>query len=243
MYILDSDASGGGYEFYKAGEDVYRAPFDNVLDVTTGYRIGRFFAPMWQWKQFKERNMYPFERHNNPGEVESIASGFHGRKVGERFEIEEEELYSDSFAVLGCLVELNITRDGGKSAIPIRGFKTPLDPKYKKGDEVYVAAPDRNNIEFVGGDQKIVNADKLAHVSNKNLICLGQVESIVYLADKHHLVDSNGTEEEYEHDFGRKRYFIFGKRIGRPDLMYDCLNEQLKLVGGTYTVTDEGIKD
>ena len=217
--------------------------FDNISKSNAGSVIWRYPCNYVEWKQINERNTNPFQRHNNPGEVESIASGFHGRKVGERFEIEEEELYSDSFAVLGCLVELNITRDGGKSAIPIRGFKTPLDPKYKKGDEVYVAAPDRNNIEFVGGDQKIVNADKLAHVSNKNLICLGQVESIVYLADKHHLVDSNGTEEEYEHDFGRKRYFIFGKRIGRPDLMYDCLNEQMKLVGGTYTVTDEGIKD
>jgi hypothetical protein len=183
------------------------------------------------------------KRHSNPDEAESIAKGFHGRAVSERFEIEEEELYSDSFAVLGCLVELNITRDGGKTAIPIKGFKTPLDPKYKKGDEVYVAAPDRNNIEFVGGDQKIVNADKLAHVTNKRLICLGQVESIVYLADKHHLVGSSGKEEEYEHTFGKKRWFLFGKRGGRPDLLYDVLNAQLKLVGGTYTVTDEGIKD
>lgn len=180
----------------------------------------------------------------NPGEsIDAISKGFHGRPVAERFEVQEQELYNDNFAVLGCLVELCITRDDGKTGITVKGFKTPQDPKYKKGDEVYVAAPDRHNIEFVGGDQKILNAEKMAHVSDKNLINIGKVESIVYLSDKHHLVGSNGTEEEYDHSFGRKRFFVFGKRIGRPDLIYDCMNQQMKLVGGTYTITDEGIKD
>ena len=180
-------------------------------------------------------------RRKNPSEVDEIAKGFHGRKVKERFEIHEDELYPDELAVLGCLVELVITRDG-EHGISIKGFKTPHDVSYKKGQEVYVCAPDRNNIEFVGGDQHILKAESFTGES-KRWLCLGEVESIVYLADKHHLVGSSGREEEYEHDFGKKKYFLFGKKVGRPKLLYDTLNAQMKLVGGTYTVTDEGIKN
>ena len=182
-------------------------------------------------------------KRKNPGDTaDSITKGFHGRRVLERFEVDEEEVYPEDLAVLGCLVELNITVDEGKTAIPIRGFKTPKDPGYKKGSEVYVAAPDRNNIEFVGGDQEILGVDKISK-DHTRFLCLGEVESIVYLTDKHHLVGSKGIEEEYEHDFGRKKYFLFGKKVGRPKLVYDCLNKTFRLVGGTYTITDEGIKD
>ena len=181
----------------------------------------------------------------NPGEssTDSISEGFHGRPVKEHFEIDEEMLYPEDLAVLGCLVELSVTRDGGKTAIPIRGFKLPGQVGYQNHSEVYVAAPDRNNIVFVGGDQEILGAEKLAGEKDKLRLCLGDVDSIVYLTDKHHLVGSNGTKEEYEHYLGRKKYFIFGKRVCRPKLVYDTLNKHMELVGGSYTITDEGIKD
>jgi hypothetical protein len=88
-----------------------------------------------------------------------------------------------------------------------------------------------------------VNAKIISDCTTKQLIKLGKVKSIVYLADKHHLVGSNGKEEEYEHDFGKKKYFLFGKQVGQPELLYDCLNKTMKLVGGTYTIEDEGIKN
>ena len=188
------------------------------------------------WSAYRKTHHFVYKK--NPGLADEISEGFHGRKVSERFEVEEEELYPDNLAVLGCLVELKV------NGILIRGFKNPYSPGYRKGDEVYLAAADRNNLEFVGGDQEIVNASTIAkHTNGKRFLKLGKVESIVYLADKHHLVGSNGKEEEYEHDFGKKKYFLWGKKVGQPELVYDCLNKTMRLVGGSYTITDEGIKD
>jgi hypothetical protein len=180
-------------------------------------------------------------QHSNPGSLaEQISEGFHGRPPQETIEVEEDELYPTDLAILGCLVELNVTRDGGDTAISLR-FKTPKTPGYKRGEEVYVAAPNRHQIEFVGGDQCIVNLEEIAKHTDKQLVKLGCVDSIVYLTDKHHLTDSNGKEEEYEHDFGKKKMFGFKGRSGRPELLYDVMNEQLKLVGGSYSIADEGI--
>jgi hypothetical protein len=178
---------------------------------------------------------------SNPGSLaEEISEGFHGRKVREELEIEEEELIPDNTAVLGCLLDITVTRDDGKTGIPIIFLRDGQKPK--RGEEVYVCAPDRNNIEFIGGNQDIGNFSVLAKGDkNKQFVSLGKVESLAYLADKHHLQGSNGKEEPYEHSFGRKRFFVFGKRVGRPELLYDTRNCKISLVGGTYTIEDEGI--
>jgi hypothetical protein len=180
-------------------------------------------------------------RKVNPGSLaEEISEGFHGRKVREELEIEEEELIPNNTAVLGCLLDITVTRDDGKTGIPIIFLRDGQKPK--RGEEVYVCAPDRNNIEFIGGNQDIGNFSVLAKGDkDKQFVSLGKVESLAYLADKHHLQGSNGKEEPYEHEFGRKRFFVFGKRVGRPELLYDTRNCKISLVGGTYTIEDEGI--
>lgn len=239
------EGQGGMVQYIKpfhADEDMFSRTWhvvdtNNIKVVTTKGRGVLVFNT----EVAAEKYATKLNRKKNPGLADEISSGFHGRKVEERFEVDEEELYPDNLAVLGCLVELCVICNGG--TIPIRGFKNPYSPGYKKGMEVYVAAADRYNIEFVGGDQEIVNAEKIAEYTNKTLVRLGKVKEIVYLADKHHLVGSDGGEDEYEHKFGKKKYFLFGKKVGQPDLIYDCLNKTMKLVGGSYTITDEGIKD
>jgi hypothetical protein len=190
--------------------------------------------------KFKSIKKNPRKKKNPGSLAEEISEGFHGRKVREELEIEEEELIPDNTAVLGCLLDITVTRDDGKTGIPIIFLRDGQKPK--RGEEVYVCAPDRNNIEFIGGNQDIGNFSVLAKGDkDKQFVSLGKVESLAYLADKHHLQGSNGKEEPYEHSFGRKRFFVFGKRVGRPELLYDTRNCKISLVGGTYTIEDEGI--
>lgn len=186
------------------------------------------------------RGFGPIKR--NPGmNSQQLTKAFHGRDVREEIDVSEQELYATEMAVLGILVELNITRDEGKSAIPIR-FETRQGQQYKK-DWVFACAPDEDNIEFIGGNQEIGNVSKLVDINGKRYLKLGHAESIVYLADKHHLQDSDGNEAEYQHEFGKKSMFGFGKVKGRPLVVYDVLNKTIKLVGGSYTIRDVGIVD
>lgn len=175
-------------------------------------------------------------KKKNPGAA-AIAKEFHGRPVREIIDVDEEEIYPDDLAVIGILTELNILCDGGKNIIPIR-FSAA------KGKEVFVATADGESIVFVGGDQNIVNLSSLATNSRKDMVNVGKVYSIVYLADKHHLKGSTGRVEEYEHNFGKKTWFGFGdKTKGQPELVQDTVNKKLLLVGGTYCVKDVGIVD
>lgn len=42
------DTRGGMWEYFAVGDDVYRAPHINPVQVN-GYRGGRWFCPRWQW--------------------------------------------------------------------------------------------------------------------------------------------------------------------------------------------------
>lgn len=42
-------ADGEIVEFYRAGDDIYRAPIGNEFDVRTGRRIGRFESTEHAW--------------------------------------------------------------------------------------------------------------------------------------------------------------------------------------------------
>lgn len=187
------------------------------------------------------RGINAFLQNANPGEAAEISEGFHGRPPSETIDVEEEEQYAEELGVLGCLVELHITRDNGETSVKLR-FPIPTDPKFEDGDEVYLAAPNKHQMEFVGGDQEIANIDEIAKHTDKQLVKLGCLDKIVYLTDKYHLDDSDGKEAEYVHELGKKKMFGFSKkRTGRPEVIYDTVNQQLKLVGGTYSITDEGI--
>lgn len=208
--------------------------FVNVISGSQTIRVYQKIGHHW-----KVASKSPL--HNPSSEAAEISEGFHGRPPSETIDVEEEEQYTEELGVLGCLVELHITRDNGETSVKLR-FPIPTDPKFEDGDEVYLAAPNKHQMEFVGGDQEIANIDEIAKHTDKQLVKLGCLDKIVYLTDKYHLDDSDGKEAEYVHKLGKKKMFGFSKkRTGRPEVIYDTVNQQLKLVGGTYSITDEGI--
>jgi len=180
-------------------------------------------------------------KRNNPSEDEnfdaatSVSEGFHGRKSLYVEDIIEIERYRTKLAHLGDLVELEILDDSGKHVIPI-SFAV-----HDSEEHVSVAStPDRNQLIFSGGNQGIELEsfpDLTDNEKCKDYVRIGEVFSISYFTDKHHLegpkYQKDGTE--YIHQFGEEDGGV------RPELMYDTLNQRMILVGGSYEVKDEGI--
>src|SRR6185369_2997611 len=164
-----------------------------------------------------------------------VSEGFHGRKSLYVEDIIEIERYRTKLAHLGDLVELEILDISGRHVIPI-SFAV-----HDSEEHVSVAStPDRNQLIFSGGNQGIELEsfpDLTDNEKCKDYVRIGEVFSISYFTDKHHLegpkYQKDGTE--YIHQFGEEDGGV------RPELMYDTLNQRMILVGGSYEVRDEGI--
>lgn len=182
------------------------------------------------------------KQQGNPGLDEdnyeaatSLAEGFHGRPSRYIEDVLEIERYRTKLAHLGDLVEFEIIDKSGKKVIPI-SF-----PARDSGDRVSVSAtPDRYQILLTGGNQEI-DLEEMEDLSDnekrKDYVCIGEVFSISYFADKYHL-----EGPKYQKD-GTEYIHKFGEEDGgeRPKLMYDTLNSRMILIGGSYEVRDEGI--
>lgn len=177
-----------------------------------------------------------------PKEAIKLTEGFHGRPVGETFTTVTPIKFHNELAVLGELEELGfVTANGGILELPFKRNRHSGG----KDNCVLVCASSRTQIEFAEGNQKITftrQAVKSLGLGswdlNKQYIDVGEVAYIAYWTDKHHLTGPKYQKDgaPYEHWFGKQI-----KRSKRPRLTYDVLNEHITLVGGSYTIRDEGI--
>lgn len=177
----------------------------------------------------------------NPGLFErtpkEITEGFHGRESTDETEILEEEIYPDELAGLGLLVELEICDSQDSDKV------VPIKFNYSKAEDAVILACDREgNIEFVGGDQDLELGDLEAKLGElpkeKAKVKLGYVYTISYFSDKFHLEGPKYQEKgtEYIHQFAEE-----GGEL--PCLIYDFRNKKMELVGGSYVISDEGIRN
>lgn len=178
--------------------------------------------------------------------AKQLSNKWHGRDTEEELEEVETEVYRGNLALLADLEELQIATEYGKSPQDVkRYYEIFFDPKDRPKLAGY-----GNNLFIEGGYQKIpdsvlgdlVEPDEL----DKDNIDLGEIYAIAYVADKHHLEGSSGKKESYLHRFMEYKpdpdsddiEYPVGKM---PRLVYDQLNEKLKIVGGTFKVQDVGI--
>ena len=192
-------------------------------------------------------------------EVEKITKGWHGRGVKGTTEVVETETYQENLAELADLEELGIL-DENLQQYAIRFKRVETRPK--------LCASDENNLEIVGGDQKITVGNEGVLRDGKKLVPLGYSYSIVYETDKHHLEGSNGYPESYEHYWAEEFYKesvdpsdfknmddwfdvlmeegLVEEAIQQgllPMVVYNKTDEKIMLVGGKYEVTELGIKN
>ena len=199
-------------------------------------------------------------RHNkkkNPS-AEALTEEWHGRQPREVIDYEEEEEYEPDGAVLAELEELGILLEDREQTISI---------EFNSDPPMLVANVATENLEIVGGDQKLEFGEGWG--STKNEFTVGHVYLIAYCTDKHHLEGSNGVPESYEHFFGEEFYKENGYKVDDykesddffedileaglvdeaieagylPTMVYDTINEKIKLVGGRYTIEDVGLRD
>lgn len=176
-------------------------------------------------------------------EAMRINERFHGRPTREILEAVQEYKYVKNQAVLGQLIELCITTDG-KTGIPIRFGEERNDNKSDEtrplltcdpqGQQLYVVDTEYSDQSFNPEELGIPDDER------KHQFCIvGDIHSITYFADKHHL---EGPKEEqargtsYEHEFGEEGGYP-------PCLVYDYENRKVMIIGGTYKVEAEGIRN
>jgi hypothetical protein len=222
---------------HLAGSDVtpkMQRQYEDILQSLRHY--GRYRSDAKR-KQVAAATVRKLAHHNplNAEEhrAERLAEEFHGRPAREFIEVEEHEAYDEYGAVLGELERLDILMEDGHSFQSIQ-----FDFVLGSDDNVLVVGdPDKQNIEFVGGDQDIPWREvEGASEAEKNLVIVGPVCEIDYFADKHHL------EGPAEQQHGITYYHEFGDEGGElPTLLFDRRNTKLLLAGGDYTIEPEGI--
>lgn len=197
-------------------------------------------------------------RHGNPS-AEELTETWHGREPKEVIDYEEEEEYEPDGAVLAELEELGIILEDREQTISI---------EFEEDPPMLVANVNTETLEIVGGDQTLEFGEGW-DTRNKSEVSMGHVYLIAYCTDKHHLEGSNGVPESYEHFFGEEFYKGHGYKVDDykdsedffedlledgivdeaieqgylPTMVYDTVNEKIKLVGGKYTIEDVGLRD
>jgi hypothetical protein len=172
----------------------------------------------------------------NPDTADEMTESFHGRPASETIDLVVTEEYEKDLSVIGLLEELEITDDEGKTAYAVSFKHHDHNSAFAKGgresDTVYVLTnPQGTQLYLKGGDQALPKMES----DGKILIDLGECYSITYWTDKYHLSDGTGFSS-YIHKFGEEGG-------SRPMVVYNTLNETISLVGGSYKVESEGIKD
>lgn len=200
-------------------------------------------TPKWlRSKYMKERTENMGRRgsrqRNSSGTLEEsteLTEGFHGRKAEYVEDILEIEKYRKNLAHLGDLVEFEILCRNGKQVTPINFADHDSDEHVSVG-----GTPDRQQIILSGGNQSI-DLDSFFEISDtekrKDYVRVGEIYSISYFTDKHHL-----TGPKYQKD-GTEYIHVFGEEEEgeRPELVYDRLNQRMMIIGGSYEIRDEGI--
>jgi len=144
-----------------------------------------------------------------------LTEEFHGRPVRRTTEYDIAEKYQDKLADLGKLLRLDVLMGDGS----YHRFEFNTNVRVMCG-------PNRRQLYFVGGKQGL-DFD----TDGKDLVELGWVNEIEYFTKKDF---HNFDPVDYTHEFG-------DEGGAQPMLLYDALNEQLQLAGGSYRVERAGI--
>lgn len=164
----------------------------------------------------------------NPDSAAALTEEFHGRPVDKITDVIEEEVYRAKLADLGQLIQLVVTDDNEEITLDFTG------------DIRVAAAPNGGQLYFLGGDQRLdLDELGLSEYLPKDTVFIGDVCSITYYTSK----DFHNFEPiDYVHEFGEDDE-AEGREPELPVLLYDVLNQTLKLAGGSYIVKREGIRN
>lgn len=231
----------GSIERYQRGGYIYRA-FTATPIFSDGYRMGAVesFAP----EVMPANRMNP--RRNPEAEADAVYEEFHGEPPAETLAIRETERVHEHLAGLGDLVCIVVKLSGGTHAGEKKQLNAPDPATAADVDVVRVSCNEaKNQLYLVGGDQAVnvkalgfrdsfdINHDGETFEATelKDLMVLGEIHRLTYRTQKEF---DKFEDIDYFHKVGEDT------RV-RPFLLYDTMNDRMKIAGGEYTIHARGI--
>jgi hypothetical protein len=170
----------------------------------------------------------PARKRNPESTAAALSEDFHGRPAEMVTTLTEDMVERVDFMEAGDLVELKVQTPSGYDVL------LQFPPKGKATVKL-CASPDGKQLYFRGGDQT-VPLDEIhmgAEKWRRDKMVLGELRETVYRAQKK--FDGFKT-----YDYAHKNSEISKKY---PVLIYDTLNDQLEVAGGTGFITWRGLED
>ena len=171
------------------------------------------------------------ERWNPAGTAADVYEEFHGHPSRELVDVKKRVHRHDHLAGLGKLTRLVVQGVDGKTH------------QNKSFGGAILCCNEAKTQLFIEGGKQAVNLAEFGIRKAHEFETLGKVIVIEYFTTKDHLGDEGGTAV-YAHKFRTTN--DNGKHVTvpmtkYPDLIYDVVNEQLLLSGGSYSIRAEGI--
>jgi hypothetical protein len=185
-------------------------------------------------------------RRNPTDASDALYESFHGAPPSETLEIHEAEYVHGHLASLGDLTEIVVKLSGGAKVGATTTLTAPDPETASDKDIVHVASNELGNqLYLVGGDQS-VDVKKLGFRDSfdikhdgetfeatelKDLMVLGEIQKLTYRTQKSF---DDFAQVDYFHQLGEDTKV-------RPMLLYDTMNDRMKIAGGEYHVHSVGV--
>lgn len=232
---------------YRSGRMVAKSPFFT----------SKHDAQLWADKYLRQLRMsdkvagykgpYKAVARKNPlDSSDELYTSFHGAPPTETLLIRESEHVHGNLAGLGDLTEIVVRLTGGSKAGGVTTLTAPNPSSASDSKIVRVASNEAaNQMYLVGGDQRIDvvklgfrdsfdvthDGETFEATELKDLMVIGEIQKLTYQtrkeADDFKLID-------YYHRLGEDTQV-------RPFLLYDTMNEKMRIAGGQYHIHDVGV--
>lgn len=198
-----------------------RGPHYNIVQVP-GMGFGVILDGMLErWRKGWKGN--PASYPDSESEAAALYQSFHGRPSEQITEIPESEHYHEWLTELGALTEIKLSTPSGYNATI----------EFSGDDVILSSSEDGRQLYIVGGNQTLDL--KPLHLDGtkwrKDLMEIGNIREITYQTEK-------GFDKFRTIDYFHK---LGGETGVLPTLVYDTLNDALKIAGGQYEIKPEGI--
>jgi hypothetical protein len=225
-------ARGGNLKEFMAmnpASTVGQADAVNLLVIRYGFNLADARKALASWGvksggRYSRSSVLAIGKRRNPASAAAeVYEEFHGHPSTKVVKVTSPVHYHEHLAQLGKLAYLKIAG--------VDGYRHTL--KQFKG-ALLCSNEQRNQLFIEGGDQSL-DLSVFGIRSPHELESLGQITEIGYRTTKDHL-GKEGGKALYFHKTGDEKGFP-------PDLLYRVRDQQLEIVGGSYTIEAEGIRN
>ena len=166
---------------------------------------------------------------------QSAYEGFHGEKPKGSVTVQERAHFHTHVWAVGKLVLLKIQLPPDRRQ---PGYSNVVDVEFdydRKKDPAFLTANESRDQLFIDGGDQAVDLKVFGIDTPHEKELLGYLKSVWYFTDKKHLGNEGGLAI-YKHKLGEE-----GGEL--PAVVYRVRDKRLEIVGGSYTIPDEGVRN